>query len=64
AGENVFFAATGITTGELLQGVRFLGRGLVSTHSVVLHSYSGTVRYIETTHDLARLHARPAAVSE
>jgi len=58
AGENVFFAATGITDGELLQGVRFTGRGTLSTHSVVMRSYSGTVRYIEATHDVARLRAR------
>jgi fructose-1,6-bisphosphatase II len=58
AGENVFFAATGITDGELLEGVRFLGRGRVRTHSVVMRSYSGTVRYVEATHDSTRLHAR------
>jgi fructose-1,6-bisphosphatase II len=58
AGENLFFAATGITGGELLEEVRFPGRNQVSTHSVVMRSYSGTVRYIEATHDLARLRAR------
>ena len=58
AGENVFFAATGVTEGHLLQGVRIAGRGLVSTNSVVMRSYSGTVRYIEATHDIARLQAR------
>jgi fructose-1,6-bisphosphatase II len=47
-----------VTDGELLQGVRFAGRGVVSTHSVVMRSYSGTVRYIEATHDIARLRAR------
>jgi fructose-1,6-bisphosphatase II len=62
AGENVFFAATGITTGELLQGVRFAGRGMVTTHSVVMRSYSGTVRYIEATHDIARLRRRAPTV--
>jgi fructose-1,6-bisphosphatase II len=58
AGENVFFAATGVTEGHLLQGVRIAGRGQMSTHSVVMRSYSGTIRYIEATHDLARLQAR------
>ena len=58
AGDNVFFAATGVTEGHLLQGVRIAGRGLVSTNSVVMRSYSGTVRYIEATHDIARLQAR------
>jgi fructose-1,6-bisphosphatase II len=52
AGENVFFAATGITDGELLEGVRFHGRGKVTTHSVVMRSQSGTVRYVEATHRL------------
>jgi fructose-1,6-bisphosphatase II len=61
AGENVFFAATGVTDGELLQGVRYLSGGLASTHSVVMRSYSGTVRYIEATHDMARLRARRPA---
>ena len=60
AGENVFFAATGITDGELLQGVRFLGNTAV-THSVVMRSYSGTVRYVEAQHDIARLRRRPSA---
>ena len=48
-GENVFFAATGITDGEFLQGVRYFGGG-ATTHSVVMRSASGTVRYIESRH--------------
>jgi fructose-1,6-bisphosphatase II len=48
-GENVFFAATGITTGEFLNGVRYFGGG-ARTHSVQMRSASGTVRYIEATH--------------
>lgn len=48
-GENVFFAATGITEGEFLRGVRYLSGG-ASTHSVVMRSSSGTVRYIESRH--------------
>jgi fructose-1,6-bisphosphatase II len=56
-GENIFFAATGITDGELLPGVRFVG-GTVETHSVVMRSYSGTVRWIDAFHDLAQLHHR------
>jgi fructose-1,6-bisphosphatase II len=59
AGENVFFAATGITAGELLEGVRFMGNS-VATHSVVMRSYSGTVRYVEAQHDVAKLRRRPA----
>ncbi len=53
-GDNVFFAATGITDGELLSGVRYRGEHAI-THSVVMRSASGTVRYIEAEHDLRRL---------
>jgi fructose-1,6-bisphosphatase II len=48
-GENVFFAATGITDGEFLRGVQYFGGG-ARTHSVVMRSASGTVRYIESSH--------------
>jgi fructose-1,6-bisphosphatase II len=56
-GENIFFAATGITDGEMLGGVRFAGEK-VETHSVVLRSYSGTIRWIDAVHDLRQLRAR------
>lgn len=58
AGNNVFFAASGITEGELLQGVRFPRAGVAVTHSVVMRSYSGTTRYIEAYHNLDRLRQR------
>lgn len=48
-GNNVFFSATGITDGELLEGVRYFGGG-ARTHSLVMRSRSGTVRFIEATH--------------
>lgn len=48
-GNNVFFAATGITDGELLHGVRYFGGG-AKTHSLVMRSKSGTVRSVEATH--------------
>ena len=48
-GNNVFFSATGITDGELLDGVRYFGGG-ARTHSLVMRSRSGTVRFIEATH--------------
>jgi fructose-1,6-bisphosphatase II len=48
-GDNVFFAATGITDGELLHGVHYFGSG-ATTHSLVMRSRSGTVRFIEATH--------------
>jgi fructose-1,6-bisphosphatase II len=60
AADNVFFAATGITDGELLQGVRFMG-STASTHSLVMRSYSGTIRYIEAQHNIARLRRRAPA---
>ncbi len=49
AGDNVFFAATGITDGELLDGVRFVRGGAVTT-SMVMRSRSGTTRIIESQH--------------
>jgi len=52
--KNVFFAATGITSGELLRGVRYTATQS-TTHSVVMRSRSGTIRYIEATHSLEKL---------
>lgn len=49
SGDNVFFSATGITEGELLDGVRYFGGG-AKTHTLVMRSKSGTVRQIEATH--------------
>jgi fructose-1,6-bisphosphatase II len=46
---DVMFAATGVTNGDFLKGVRFTGDG-ARTHSVVMRSRTGTVRYIETEH--------------
>ena len=48
-GDNVFFAATGITRGELLDGVKYYGGG-ARTSSIVMRSKSGTIRRIESTH--------------
>jgi fructose-1,6-bisphosphatase II len=53
-GDNCFFAATGITDGELLRGVRFSAQGAV-THSLVMRSKSGTVRRIDAQHRLPKL---------
>ena len=46
----VMFAATGVTSGAMLRGVRRFGHGAI-THSVVMRSQSGTVRYIEAHHN-------------
>jgi fructose-1,6-bisphosphatase II len=53
-GDNCFFAATGVTDGELLKGVRFYPGG-ASTQSLVMRSRSGTVRLIEARHRLDKL---------
>jgi fructose-1,6-bisphosphatase II len=51
--DNVFFAATGVTDGSLLRGVRFESHHIV-THSLSMRSRSGTIRFIEGRHDPAR----------
>ncbi len=48
-GERVVFAATGVTDGELLRGVRFFGGG-ARTHSLLMSSARGIVRFIDTVH--------------
>jgi len=50
---DVMFAATGVTDGDLLRGVRFFGGG-ARTHSVVMRYRSGTIRFIEATHRFDR----------
>jgi fructose-1,6-bisphosphatase II len=52
--DNVFFAATGVTDGELLKGVRFHPGG-ASTQTLVMRSKSGTVRFMESEHALTKL---------
>jgi len=47
--DNVFFAATGITRGELLDGVQYFGGG-ARTSSIVMRSKSGTIRQVVATH--------------
>jgi fructose-1,6-bisphosphatase II len=54
SGEDVFVAATGVTTGALLRGVRYTPTG-ASTDSIVMRSRSGTVRRIEATHAFDKL---------
>jgi fructose-1,6-bisphosphatase II len=49
SGKNVVFAATGVTDGELLRGVRFFGGG-ARTHSLMLSAAGGLVRFIDTVH--------------
>ena len=54
AGQDIFVAATGVTSGALLQGVRYTEAGAV-TDSIVMRSRSGTVRRIEATHAFEKL---------
>jgi fructose-1,6-bisphosphatase II len=53
-GDDVFVAATGVTTGALLRGVRYVNDGAI-TDSIVMRSRSGTVRRIEARHQLSKL---------
>ena len=55
--DNVFFAATGVTNGEFLKGVNFRGDDRAVTHSVIMRSKTGSIRYMTAVHDLARLRA-------
>jgi fructose-1,6-bisphosphatase II len=59
SGDNVFFAATGITDGELLRGVRYRSE-TATTSSIVMRSRSGTVRRIDSEHRLSKLRAYSA----
>ncbi len=52
--DDVFFAATGVTDGDFLKGVRYEG-ARIHTNSLVMRSKSGTVRYIEAVHSLNKL---------
>ena len=51
ASGEVMFAATGVTSGPMLRGVRLIPGGAI-THSIVMRSKSGTVRYVEGHHNL------------
>ncbi len=59
SGDNIFFAATGITGGDLLRGVRYEGP-YAYTHSMVLRSATGTMRFVDAFHEAAKLRARGA----
>jgi fructose-1,6-bisphosphatase II len=54
-GDDVFFAGTGVTDGDLLQGVRYLSDGHATTESLVMRSRSGTVREVKARHDRPKL---------
>lgn len=52
-GDDAIFAATGVTDGELLRGVQFKG-GYCETHSLVMRSKSGTIRFVEGRHSMMK----------
>jgi fructose-1,6-bisphosphatase II len=49
SGKNIVFCATGVTTGDVLTGVRFFGGG-ARTHSIVMSNQSNKIRFVDTTH--------------
>ena len=55
--DDTLFVATGITEGDLVDGVRFMADGSARTKSVVMRSKSGTVRYVEAYHHLDKINA-------
>ena len=54
-GDDCFFSATGVTDGDVLQGVRYHGHETATTESIVVRSRTGTVRRITATHNRAKL---------
>jgi fructose-1,6-bisphosphatase II len=54
--DNVYFAATGVTDGELMRGVRYTGGG-AQTQSIVMRGKSGTIRVVDSWHSLTKLRA-------
>ena len=55
AGDDCFFSATGVTDGDVLEGVRYRGAGGATTESLVMRSRSGTMRRIGAVHDRAKI---------
>ena len=51
-GDEVVFAATGVSHGELLDGVKYYKSNKASTHSIVMRSETGTIRFVEAVHQL------------
>jgi fructose-1,6-bisphosphatase II len=54
-GDDCFFSATGVTDGDVLQGVRYIGNRAATTESLVMRSRSGTVRRISARHNREKL---------
>ncbi|MCT1873952.1 class II fructose-bisphosphatase [Brevibacterium luteolum] len=62
-GDNTYFVATGITEGDLLDGVRYTGQHVL-THSLVMRSRSGTVRTVNAEHKMAKMDSYVEAAEE
>jgi len=60
-GDDAFFSATGVTDGDVLEGVRYEGARGATTESLVMRSRSGTVRRIQSRHDRSKLRALSGA---
>jgi fructose-1,6-bisphosphatase II len=58
-GDDIFFCATGITDGDLVRGVRYYADS-VQTESIVMRSKSGTIRIVDSLHQLGKLRAYSA----
>ncbi len=56
-GDDCFFSATGVTDGDVLEGVRYEGRGTTSTESIVMRARTGTVRRVQARHNREKLRA-------
>ena len=59
-GDDCFFSATGVTDGDVLQGVRYRGGSTATTESIVMRSRTGTVRRVTATHNRTKLRAYAA----
>ena len=57
SGEDVFFSATGVTDGDVLQGVRYQGQRGATSESLSMRSRSGTVRRVSARRDRTKLRA-------
>lgn len=53
-GDELFFAATGITDGDLLKGIVSLGNNRITTNSVVMRAKTGTIRFVDATHSIEK----------
>lgn len=53
-GDEIIFSATGVSYGELLQGVKYLDNNRATTHTLILRAETGTIRFIDAIHQLEK----------